>query len=134
MRKLSILVVALMALTQVACAAPKQTPVSTFVNGCEQELKEHCSDVVPGEARLLACLYSHSDKVSGQCEYAIYDAAMQLERILADISYVANECRDDLLEYCSEVEVGDGRVVECMKKNKSKLNERCTQAIENVTE
>jgi hypothetical protein len=45
-------------------------------------------------------LYAHGDKISGQCEYALYDAAVQLERFVAALTYVTNECEDDLEQYC----------------------------------
>ena len=43
----------------------------------EAELETYCKDVTPGDGRILACLYAHGDKLSGQCEYALYDAAEQ---------------------------------------------------------
>ena len=43
--------------------------------GCSSELAQYCAEVTPGEGRLLACLYAHGDKLSGQCDYALYDAA-----------------------------------------------------------
>ena len=66
--------------------------VETVAKGCEKELTSYCKDVTPGEGRILACLYAHSDKLTGQCEYALYDAAVQLERFVAALTYVANEC------------------------------------------
>ncbi len=39
--------------------------------------------------------------MSNRCEYALYDAAAQLERAVAALTYVANECNDDLEKYCS---------------------------------
>jgi hypothetical protein len=103
--------------------------VQSVVKGCEKELTTYCKDVTPGEGRLLACLYAYQDKLSGSCEYALYDAAAQLERFVAAITYVANECRDDLKTYCAEVKPGEGRLLDCMEKNKEKLSERCKQAI-----
>jgi hypothetical protein len=103
--------------------------VQSVVKGCEKELTTYCKDVTPGEGRLLACLYAYQDKLSGSCEYALYDAAVQLERFVAAITYVANECRDDLKTYCAEVKPGEGRLLDCMEKNKEKLSERCKQAI-----
>jgi Cysteine rich repeat len=35
---------------------------------CSSELSQYCAEVAPGEGRLLACLYAHGDKLSGQCE------------------------------------------------------------------
>lgn len=133
-KALSIAILFLFALTQISCAAKTQDPVQTFLNGCETELDTYCSTVEPGEGRLLACLYAHNDKISGHCEYAVYDAAAQLERVVASLAYVANECRDDLEAFCANVTVGEGRVIECLEKNEAKLSQRCNQAIKDVVE
>ncbi len=106
--------------------------VQTVVNGCQKELETYCKDVTPGQGRVLACLYAHSDKLSGQCEYALYDAAAQLERAVAALSYVVNECRNDLENLCSGVPAGEGRLLNCLEKNDSKVSGRCKQAIKEV--
>jgi hypothetical protein len=74
--------------------------VETVATGCEKELAAYCQGVTPGDGRILACLYAHADKLSGQCEYALYDAAAQLERAVAALAYLVNECDDDLEAYC----------------------------------
>lgn len=108
------------------------SPVQTVVKGCQKELQTYCKDVTPGQGRGLACLYAHSDKLSSQCEYALYDAAARLEHAVAALSYVANECRDDLQSHCKDVRPGQGRLLNCMEKNQSKLSARCKQAIKQV--
>ena len=106
--------------------------VQNVADGCKTELDTYCKDVTPGEGRVLACLYAHGDKLSGRCEYALYDAAAQLERFVAALSFVINECRDDLVTLCSDVPAGEGRLVECLAKNETKVSERCNQAIKDV--
>jgi len=107
--------------------------VESVVTGCEKELKTYCGKVTPGEGRILACIYAHNDKISGQCEYALYDAAAQLERFVAALTYVANECEDDLDKYCAYVQAGEGRLAECLLvKNKGKVSKRCNQAMKDV--
>ena len=106
--------------------------IETVAKGCEKELTTYCSQVTPGEGRILACLYAHSDKLSGQCEYALYDAAVQLERFVAALAYVANECDDDLEKHCAGVQAGEGRLLMCLDKNAEKLTDRCTQALKDV--
>ena len=59
------------------------------LDGCNTELARFCAEVTPGEGRLLACLYAHGDKLSGQCDYALYNAAVRLERAIDAITYVA---------------------------------------------
>ncbi len=106
--------------------------VKSVAEGCNEEIRTYCSTVTPGEGRVLACLFSHEDKLSGRCQYALYDAAVQLERAVAALTYVANECDADLETYCANIRPGEGRLAQCLKKNEKKLNQRCTQAIKDV--
>ena len=106
--------------------------VETVAKGCEKELTSYCKDVTPGEGRILACLYAHSDKLTGQCEYALYDAAVQLERFVAALTYLANECDGDIDKFCANVAIGEGRILKCLDDNASKISERCTQALKDV--
>ena len=106
--------------------------VESVTKGCKTELDTYCKTVTPGEGRILACLYAYSDKLSGQCEYALYDAAVQLERALTALSYVANECRDDLQKFCSGTKPGEGRIMACMDKNEKQLSGRCKSAMKEV--
>ena len=113
-------------------ASAQQDLVETVLMGCETELKTYCKGVTPGEGRILSCLYAYGDKLSGQCEFALYDAAAQLERFVAALSYVANECDEDIDKYCAGVQAGEGRILACLEAQGSKIQGRCTQALEDV--
>jgi hypothetical protein len=112
--------------------AVAQGLVDTVATGCEKELAAYCQGVTPGEGRILACLYAHEDKLSGQCEYALFDAAAQLERAVAALAYLVNECRDDLETYCVGVQAGEGRLLDCLDKNEKKISSRCKQALKDT--
>ena len=113
-------------------AGAEQSLVETVANGCKAEIETYCKDVTPGQGRMLACLYAHSDKLSGKCEYALYDAAAQLERAVAALSYVVNECADDLDQFCTGVAAGNGRLKACLEKNDPKVSSRCKEAMKQV--
>jgi len=113
-------------------ASAEKGIVETFKEGCKAELETFCKDVKPGDGRLLACLYAHSDKISARCEYAVYDAASQLERALTALTYVANECRDDMKANCAGTQPGEGRLLACLEKNDAKVSGRCKQALKDV--
>jgi hypothetical protein len=115
-----------------AIASAQQNIIETVAKGCESELKTYCSGVTVGEGRVLSCLYAYGDKLSGQCEFALYDAAAQLERFVAALSYVANECGDDIDKFCASVEMGQGRILACLDSNSTKIQGRCTQALKDV--
>jgi hypothetical protein len=107
-------------------------PVSIISEGCNKEINTYCKTVIPGEGRVLACLYAHSEKLSNRCEYALYDVAAQLERAVAALTYIANECNDDLEKYCAAVRPGGGRLLQCLENNEKKLSDRCKSAAKDV--
>jgi hypothetical protein len=107
--------------------------VETVKEGCKQEIElllQGCQSRRGTRARLL--LFAHEDKLSNRCEYALYDAAAQLERAVAALTYLANECKDDLKTFCSGIKPGEGRLLQCIDKNKEKISGRCKQAIRDV--
>ena len=133
MKKLCFVFLAVTVLLSITIpAAAGDDLIQTVVNGCKTELDTYCKGVTPGQGRGLACLYAYGDKLSGKCEYALYDAAVQLERAVAALSYAVNECKDDLQKLCSGVRVGKGRLLNCLEKNDSKVSDRCKQAIKDV--
>ena len=113
-------------------AAAVDDLLESVATGCEKELTTFCKDVTPGEGRILACLYAHADKVSSRCEYAVYDAAAQLERAVSALTFVANECDEDIDKVCGKVEGGEGRILTCLKNNEDKVTKRCNQAMKDI--
>jgi cysteine rich repeat protein len=133
MKRMMIFFVALAILLMgITSANAQQGLVETVANGCKVEIEKYCSQVTPGEGRVLACLYAHEDKLSSKCEYALYDAAAQLERAVAALSYVANECDADLEKYCKSIAPGEGRLLDCLKKHDKQVSGRCKQALKDV--
>ncbi len=96
--------------------------------GCKSELETYCSKVTPGEGRVLACLYAYGDKLSGKCEFALYDAAAQLDRAVAALNYAATECNTDIEKFCSDIQPGEGRIAKCLTNHREKLSGRCSDA------
>jgi hypothetical protein len=132
MTKLFTTGITLSALTLGVTNVRAQDLIKSVQEGCKTELETYCKDVTPGEGRVLACLYAREDKLTGRCEYALYDAAAQLERAVGALTYVANECDADLEKHCSAVMPGEGRLAACLKKNEKTVSERCQQAMKDI--
>lgn len=108
--------------------------VSQVQSGCATEIKNYCSQVASGEGRMLACFYAHEDKLSGSCQYALYDAAAQLEHAVSSLNYVAGQCEEDIVKHCASVQLGEGRILECLESNAESISSKCTQALGDVFE
>jgi len=132
MRRTVLVVTLGVLLVGVSGAHAQDTIIDGVMKACDPEIKAYCSQVTPGEGRLLACFYAHGDKLSGQCEYALYDAAAQLEQFAAAVTYLAQACHEDLLEYCGDVQMGEGRVGTCLAEHKAQVGDECRTAIDDV--
>ena len=115
-------------------ASSEETIVSQIQKGCATEIEEYCSQVTLGDGRLLACFYAHEDKISGQCQFALYDAAAQLERAVSALNYVAGQCIGDIELLCTDVQAGEGRILSCLESKGDALSAACAQAIDDVFE
>lgn len=113
-------------------AATNEGPLETFMQGCKTELETYCKNVTPGDGRVIACIYAHEDKLSGHCENALYDSAQQLENAVAALAYLATECDADIEKHCSNVEPGEGRIMDCMEPHLNNVSKRCQKAMQEV--
>ena len=116
----------------VAAAAPavaQDSLLEYVLTSCEADIKQYCSQVTPGEGRLLHCAAAHEDKLSGQCSYALYQAASLLEQLSMAIVYVAESCETEVKTLCGDVKAGEGRVLSCLEGNSESLGEPCKKAL-----
>jgi hypothetical protein len=131
--KFTMLVAATM-LLPIGHAAAQDTVMDYVMNACAADMEKYCSQVTPGEGRLLHCAAAHEDKLSGQCSYALYQAASALEQLTAAIVYVASECKTDIESLCSSVQAGEGRILSCLMENEAKASEGCRTALADTVE
>ncbi len=129
MKKTLIGMAAVAALFAGSSALAQETLLEHVVTACETDLQNYCSQVTPGNGRLLHCMAAHEDKISGQCEYAFYQAATLLEQLSVAINYLAQECKTDIQTHCSDVEVGDGKILACLAEHDAEVSESCKKAV-----
>jgi hypothetical protein len=106
-----------------------ENPVDAVKKACNTELTTFCKGVKPGEGRILACLYAFEDQVSDKCTYAVYNAAAELEQAVNALKFAASQCKDDLLKFCGDVQVGEGRGLACLEKNEKSVSQACKDAL-----
>jgi hypothetical protein len=103
--------------------------VEHLINACETDIRSYCSQVTPGDGRLLHCMAAHEDKISGQCQYAFYQAASVLEQLAVATAYIASQCATDIETHCSGVAMGEGRILMCLSENAAEVSDACNQAV-----
>lgn len=119
-------IVVLAAFCQVSA---QDSVIETVVDACREDLHQYCADVTPGEGRVLYCVAAHLDKLSGQCEYALYQAASVLEELAVGVARFARSCRTEIESLCGDVRAGEGRILACLQQNDEQLGDNCRTAI-----
>lgn len=123
------LVIGILAVSAAAPAVAQDSLLEYVMTSCEADLKQYCSQVTPGQGRLLHCAAAHEDKLSGQCSYALYQAASLLEQLAVTIAYVAQSCETEIKTMCGDVKAGEGRILSCLEGNSESLGDACKKAL-----
>ncbi len=110
-------------------ATAQETLVDHLLAACEADIENFCSQVTPGNGRLLHCMAAHEDKISGQCGYALYQAATVLEQLAAAMVYVAEQCMTEIKTICSDVVLGEGMLPACLAEHDADVSDGCKRAI-----
>ena len=114
--------------------ANAQDILADVQKGCATEIDQYCKGVALGEGRLAACFYAYEDKLSNQCQYALYEAATVLEAAAVTLDYFVEQCGSDIVKLCPDVEAGEGRIFACLTSQSTALSASCSQAVKDVTE
>jgi hypothetical protein len=97
-------------------------------------LNAFCSQVTPGNGRILSCFYAHEDKLSDSCDAAIEDQANLLDWFFESMRYTLDQCADDIQKHCAAVTYGGGRVLSCLVEEISSLTDSCKALVEEMRE
>ena len=113
-----------------------QTPLERLLQGakkleqgCAEDLAKFCSTVSPGEGRQFFCILAHEDKISTKCDYALFDAARNLQRGLERVAIVADACWADIEKNCANAVPGGGNIVQCLVAKTDALSPGCRSTL-----
>ena len=104
--------------------------VEDVAQSCKSEAEKFCSTVTPGEGRLLMCALAHGDQLSDNCAGAVFDAIAELGGTISNMQLAVEACSADIEATCSSVELGEGRVAQCLIDNKDKVSDPCKEAVD----
>jgi len=93
---------------------------------CQDELRNFCSTVTPGEGRLLLCMQAHDDKISRQCELAMLETTRHVGKAVHRMENFAQACWQDIQAHCSGA---GGSVAQCMLDNRASLSAPCQAVV-----
>jgi len=90
---------------------------------CADDMAKYCKDVQPGQGRIMNCMKEHENDLSPGCKAKV--AEMGKNRREA-----REECRDDVVRFCDNVQPGGGRIFKCLKEHENELSAQCKARFE----
>lgn len=108
-----------------------QANAQSFHEACAYDIGFYCSDVLPGDGRIAACLYAHTDTLTDACFAATDNSARILESIFDLLQETKAACASDVQEFCASEKIGAGRMLQCLKSTEG-VSEQCTATLENL--
>ena len=106
--------------------------VAKLEKSCAKDIKRYCSNVTPGEGRVVYCMQAYEDKISAGCAYDLQEVAADLQASMDVLKEAANTCRADIAASCGKVQPGKGRIAACLLENREKVAKDCAAAIQKV--
>ena len=94
-------------------------------NSCADDIKKYCSDVTPGEGRMLYCMHAHEDKISPKCSYDLEEAAADVQLSADNLKEAITACKAEIGGVCGKTQPGQGRIAACLFANKSMASKAC---------
>jgi hypothetical protein len=92
---------------------------------CADDIKKYCSDVTPGEGRVLYCMHAHEDKISPKCAYDLEEAAADVQLHADILKEAVTACKAEISGVCGKTQPGQGRIAACLLANKSTASKAC---------
>ena len=89
---------------------------------CKADAQKLCSDVQPGEGRVIECLKTHQADLSPQC-------ATNMKAAEQAVKQMSDACEPDIEKYCFDTTMGKGGVASCLKQHKADLSAGCKDAV-----
>jgi Cysteine rich repeat len=98
-------------------------------NSCAEDIKKYCSDVTPGEGRMIYCMQAHEDKISPKCAFDLEEAATDIQLSADNLKDAVIACKAEITGVCGKTQPGQGRIAACLMANKSTASKDCLEAI-----
>jgi hypothetical protein len=96
---------------------------------CADDIKKYCSDVTPGEGRMLYCMHAHEDKISPKCGFDLEEAAADVQLSADNLKDAITACKAEITGVCGKTLPGQGRIAACLIANKSTASKNCVEAL-----
>jgi hypothetical protein len=106
--------------------------VAKLESVCAKDIKKYCSNVTPGEGRMIYCMQAYEDKISPKCVFELEAAATSVLTTADALKDAVIACKAEIAGVCGKTQPGQGRIAACLLANKSTASSGCAEAIKKI--
>ena len=106
--------------------------IARLEKSCAKDVKRYCTNVTPGEGRMIYCMQAFEDKISPRCAFDLGEIVLDLQASTDALKTAVNACRVEIGGVCGKVQPGSGRIAACLVANKATVSKDCSDAIQKV--
>ena len=99
---------------------------------CAKDIKKYCSNVTPGEGRMIYCMQAYEDKISPKCVFELEATATSVLSTADALKDAVIACKAEITGVCGKTPPGQGRIAACLLANKSTASSGCAEAIKKI--
>ena len=92
--------------------------VHAVQDACASDIQNFCSQITPGEGRMLLCMRVHENELSRRCLFSLYQASRNLERA---VEIIADTCFSNIQAQCGNAE----KIGQCAMQKSASLSPAC---------
>ena len=127
--------------------SPTQAQANAIRQNCRADYQSHCASVPTGGSAALQCLQQNEASLSAPCRQAVAavgggasasqspatsapspTAAPPMSR-REEAAMLRADCGPDFRRFCTGVEPGGGRAIECLRARGPQLSKQCRSAL-----
>ena len=94
-------------------------------SACKSDIQKYCSAAEPGTPAMGKCMKDNMSSFSDACQTHMKTARTEMKKMHEELT---SACKSDIQNFCSNVKMGGGAVMKCLKDNESQLSTGCKTA------
>jgi hypothetical protein len=106
--------------------------VAKLESACAKDIKKYCSNVTPGEGRMIYCMQAYEDKISAKCVFELEETATSVLTAADALKDAVIACKAEITGVCGKTQPGQGRIAACLLANKSTASSGCVEALKKI--
>ncbi len=107
----------------------KRILITAPIEECNDQIEQLCKDAGEDTRDILLCLADHETSLSSECKQGAMNAATLMMQAGLNLDKAIITCEKDIDTFCRNVELGENRIIKCLRNNESHISKQCISTL-----